>query len=127
MTNKIKAFSTIDTSSLVDKVELKLIESMIQNGFKVGDVIPKETELASSLGVSRTVIREALARLKMIGLIQSKKHKGTVVTNPDFLSLLEKRMIPQVLDHTTLKEIFELRLALEIGMADFIMGDQSGH
>lgn len=111
----------VDTSSLVDKVEMTLINTLIHQGFKVGDAIPKETELASILGVSRTVVREALARLKMIGLIQSKKHKGAVVTNPDLLALLEKRMIPQVLDHTTLREIFELRLALEIGIADFIM------
>ncbi len=121
MHNKRNTLKAIDTSSLVDKVELNLIESLIQNGFKVGDPLPKETELASSLGVSRTVIREALGRLKVIGLIQSKKHRGTVVTNPDLLSLLEKRMIPQVLDNTTLREVFELRLVLEIGMADFIM------
>lgn len=120
-TKKKDAFKAIDTSSLVDKVEMTLINTLIHQGFRVGDAIPKETELASSLGVSRTVVREALARLKMIGLIQSKKHKGAVVTNPDLLALLEKRMIPQVLDHTTLREIFELRLALEIGIADFIM------
>lgn len=111
----------IDNSSLVDKVELHLIDSLIKKGFKVGDAIPKELELASSLGVSRTVIREALLRLRMIGLIESKRHKGAVITNPDLLALLEKRMIPQVLDNTTLREVFELRLVLEIGMADFIM------
>lgn len=112
---------TIDTSSLVDRVEMHLIESLIQKGFRVGDAIPKEVELADALGVSRTVIREALIRLKMIGLIQSKKHKGAVITNPDLLALLEKRMVPQVLDDATLREVFELRLMLEIGMADFIM------
>lgn len=118
MLNNIKA---IDTSSLVDRVEMHLIETLIQKGFKVGDTIPKEVELADALGVSRTVIREALARLKMIGLIETKKHKGSVMTNPDLLALLEKRMIPQVLDDATLREVFELRLMLEIGMADFIM------
>lgn len=111
----------IDTSSLVDKVEMSLIELLIQKKFQVGEAIPKEIELASMLGVSRTVIREALLRLRMIGLIESKKHRGAVITNPDLLALLEKRMIPQVLDNATLREIFELRLVLEIGMADFIM------
>lgn len=121
MNNLIDNMKAIDTSSLVDKVEMHLIESLLQKGFKVGDTIPKEVELADALGVSRTVIREALARLKMIGLIESKKHKGAVITNPDLLALLEKRMIPQVLDDATLREVFELRLMLEIGMADFIM------
>lgn len=121
MGNMMDSIKTIDTRSLVDKVEMSLIELLVQKNLKVGDSIPKELELASGLGVSRTVIREALLRLRMIGLIESKKHRGAVITNPDLLSLLEKRMIPQVLDNGTLREVFELRLVLEIGMADFIM------
>jgi DNA-binding FadR family transcriptional regulator len=121
MQNFINNIKTIDTASLVDKVEMNLIDLLIQRNLKVGDAIPKEVELASYLGVSRTVIREALLRLRMIGLIDSKKHRGAVITNPDLLALLEKRLIPQVLDNATLREVFELRLVLEIGMADFIM------
>jgi DNA-binding FadR family transcriptional regulator len=111
----------IDTSSLVDRVEKNLIEFFIEKNYKVGDAIPKEMELSAALGVSRTVIREAMLRLKMIGLIESKKHRGAVITSPDLVSVLEKSMNPQILDEGTLKEIFEMRLALEIGMADFII------
>jgi GntR family transcriptional regulator, transcriptional repressor for pyruvate dehydrogenase complex len=118
LTNGIKS---IDIRSLVDKVEVNLVEFIINNKLQIGDSLPKELELATTLGVSRTVIREALLRLRMIGLIESKKHRGAVLTNPDLLSLLEKSMIPRALDNGTLKEIFELRLVLEIGMADFIM------
>ena len=111
----------IDTSSLVDRVEKNLIELFIANNYKVGDSIPKELELTQALGVSRTVIREALLRLRMIGLIDSKKHRGAIITSPDLVSILEKSMNPQILDNTTLKEIFEMRLSLEIGMADLII------
>ena len=111
----------IDTSSLVDRVEMNLIDLLIKKNLKVGSSIPTEVELASALGVSRSVIREALVRLRMIGLIETKKHRGTIITNPNLLALLEKRMIPQVLDDATLREVFELRLVLEIGMADLIM------
>ena len=121
MKNTLQKIGAIDTSSLVDKVETNLLELLVQQNLKVGDAIPKEVELAASLGVSRTVIREALLRLRMIGLIESKKHRGAVITNPDLLAMLEKRLIPQVLDNATLREVFELRLVLEIGMADFIM------
>ncbi|WP_276496686.1 FadR/GntR family transcriptional regulator [Pontibacter litorisediminis] len=121
MENAFDKIKTIDTSSLVDKVEMNLIELLVQQNLKVGDAIPKEIELAANLGVSRTVIREALLRLRLIGLIESKKHRGAVITNPDLLAMLEKRLIPQVLDNATLREVFELRLVLEIGMADFIM------
>ena len=115
-----KNLKTIDTSSLVDKVEKKLVEILQQKKLKVGDSIPKEIELAETLGVSRTVIREALLRLRMMGLIESKKKKGAVITSPDLFGIMSKSMNPHILDQGTLKEIFEIRLVLEIGMADFL-------
>jgi DNA-binding FadR family transcriptional regulator len=111
---------SLDKSSLVDKVESKLVELLQKRKLKVGDSIPKEIELAATLGVSRTVIREALMRLRMMGLIDSKKKKGAVITSPDLFGMLGKSMNPHILDQETLKEIFELRLVLEIGMADFL-------
>ncbi len=121
MKGLLNGLKTIDTSSLVDKVETKLIALLIENNLKVGDSIPKELELAEVLGVSRTVVREALLRLRLMGLIESKKKKGAVITSPDLVSILERSMNPKILDEATLKEIFEMRLSLEIGMADFIM------
>lgn len=115
-----KNLQTIDTSSLVDKVENKLVETLQKKKLKVGDSIPKELELAETLGVSRTVIREALLRLRMMGLIESKKKKGSVVTSPDLFGIMSKSMNPHILAQETLKEIFEIRLVLEIGMADFL-------
>ncbi|MGV3686168.1 MAG: FadR/GntR family transcriptional regulator [Daejeonella sp.] len=111
----------IDTTSLVDKVEKRIIEFLTLKNLKVGDSIPKELELTEALGVSRTVIREALLRLRMMGLIESKKKRGSVITSPDLISIIEKSMDPRILDNNTLKEIFEMRLALEIGMADLII------
>lgn len=116
-----ETLNTIDTSSLVDKVEANLVQLLQERKLKVGDTIPKEVDLAESLGVSRTVIREALLRLRMMGLIESKKKKGAVITSPDIFGNLSKSLNPYVLDQDTLKEMFELRLVLEIGMADFIM------
>lgn len=118
--NMINNFTTVDNSSLVDKVEANLVELLQNRKLKVGDVIPKEIELVETLGVSRTVIREALARLRTMGLIESKKKKGSVITSPDIFGIMSKSMNPHILDQETLKEIFEIRLVLEIGMADFI-------
>lgn len=112
---------TIDNSSLVDKAEEQLVKYLVDNNFKVGDLIPKELELSQSMGVSRTVIREALTRLRLIGLVETKKKKGTVLTNPDLIAVLERSLIPKVLDEDTLRDLFEFRLVLEVGMADLIM------
>src|SRR4029079_15921791 len=103
-------FKIVDTSSLVDKIEANLVELLQQQKLKVGDAIPKEIELAASLGVSRTVIREALLRLRVMGLIESKKKKGAVITSPDLFAIMGKSMNPHVLSQETLKEIFEIRL-----------------
>lgn len=111
---------SIDNSSLVDKVETSLVELLQQQKLKVGDSIPKEIELAEMLGVSRTVIREALLRLRIMGLIDSKKKKGAVITSPDLFGIMSKSMNPHILDQDTLKDMFELRLVLEIGMADIL-------
>ena len=115
-------FTSIDNSSLVDKVEANLVELLQQCKLKVGDAIPKELELAENLGVSRTVVREALMRLPMMGLIESKKKKGSVITSPDLFGILGKSMNPHILDQDTLREIFEIRLVLEIGMGTDIRG-----
>lgn len=113
-------FKQVDTSSLVDRVEDNIVQLLQEKKLKVGDSIPTELELCTSLGVSRTVVREALLRLRMMGLIESKKKKGSVITSPDILGVLSKSMNPHILDQDTLKDIFEIRLVLEIGMADFI-------
>lgn len=113
-------FQSIENISLVDKVESNLVQLLQQQKLKVGDSIPTEKELSEKLGVSRTVIREALLRLRMMGLIESKKKKGSVITSPDLFGNMSKSMNPHILTPETLREVFEIRLVLEIGMADLL-------
>jgi GntR family transcriptional regulator, transcriptional repressor for pyruvate dehydrogenase complex len=117
----ITDIEAVDTRSLVDKVEMNLIDFFIKKDLTPGDVIPKEMELAQAMGVSRTVIRESLNRLKTMGLIESIKHKGTLVKSPDLAGILQKSMIPNILNTQSLKDAFELRLVLEVGMADLVV------
>lgn len=106
--------------SLVDRAETSILDLFSKNNYGVGDLIPKEMELATQLGVSRTVVREAVSRLRMRGLLQTRRKRGTVITNPDVMGLLEKNLYPGILDDATLRNIFELRMVLEIGMGDLI-------
>jgi len=78
-------------------------------------------ELAQAMGVSRTVIRESLNRLKTMGLVESIKHKGTLIKSPDLAGILQKSMIPTILNTKSLKDAFEMRLILEVGMADLVV------
>lgn len=103
-----------------DEVELRLLEYLKKNAFKPGDSLPKELELAAKLGVSRNILREGLSRLRMIGMITTKKKTGMVLASPDILGSFEKVMDPLIIDQSTLQDIFELRLTLEMGLADIL-------
>ncbi|WP_154852546.1 FadR/GntR family transcriptional regulator [Cyclobacterium xiamenense] len=117
----VKPKPIVDQSlSLVDKVELNLREYFTEANLQPGDSIPKEAELAASMGVSRTALREALSRLRTLGLIESKRNRGIILTQPDILGSFERVLNPMLLDSTTLQDIFELRLVLEMGIADLL-------
>lgn len=110
----------INKSTLVDDVETHIINYLVKNKFKPGDPMPKEIELAESLGVSRSVIREALSRLRMLGILKSFKRRGLEVASPDILIGLDRVIIPQILDQKTMQDLFELRLVLEMGLAEIL-------
>ena len=110
----------IETTSLVDKVEARLLEYIKENKLKAGDQIPKELDFAHSLGVSRTVVREAVLRLRAYGIIESKKHRGMILTSPDIMNNLQRMLDPTLLASDTLENLFELRLIMEMGMAEFL-------
>jgi len=110
----------IETSTMADKVEKSLREYLKKKPFLPGDALPTETEIASALGVSRNVLREALSRLRMLGMIESRKKRGMVLTKPDVLGAFEKVLDPLIIDKDTLQDIFELRLALEMGLAELL-------
>ena len=110
----------VDYKTMADVVEGKLFDYLKINSFKPGDVLPSEVDLAVSLGVSRNVLREALSRLRMLGLVETKKRRGMVLASPDILGSMERVMNPLIIDENTLRDIFELRLTLEMGLADIL-------
>lgn len=82
--------------------------------------LPKEQEFVELLGVSRVVVREALSRLRAVGIIETKRKKGSVVVAPEVFGVLKSIVASGLLDRDTLRDLYELRLMLEIGMSDFV-------
>lgn len=118
--NSYNGLEKIVSTTMADVVEVKLREYLKNKPFLPGDALPTEAELAEALGVSRNVLREALSRLRMLGMIESKKKRGMVLTKPDILGAFEKVLDPLIIDKDTLQDIFELRLVLEMGLADLL-------
>ena len=66
---------------LPEEVASILRDEIEKGTFKTGERLPAEMTLAKEFDVSRTVIREALARLKYDGLLDTRQGRGASVTN----------------------------------------------
>lgn len=64
---------------LADRVAAILSEEIESGRLAEGDKLPTEVELVKQLGVSRTVIREAVSRLRNAGLVEPRQGRGVFV------------------------------------------------
>jgi Transcriptional regulators len=62
-------------------VYARLADAIRNNVFALGTLLPNESELGQTLGVSRTVVREALMLLEEDGLIVTKRGVGRSVVS----------------------------------------------
>ncbi len=82
-----------------------------------GETLPSERELCAEFAVSRTVLREALARLRGDGYLESRQGAGTIVAaHPGRLSY--RFPTSAALGREDLKCIMELRVAVEVAAAE---------
>ncbi|MFE6800200.1 FadR/GntR family transcriptional regulator [Streptomyces sp. NPDC057681] len=96
---------------LADRVAAMLADEIESGRLTTGDKLPTEVELVKQLGVSRTVIREAVSRLSSAGLVEARQGRGVFVLPP--------RTRPLDLDADTtdtkakVLQIVEVRRAME--------------
>ena len=91
----IQALSIERPRSLVDIVEERLRDAIVNAELAFGEAITEES-LGAAFGVSRTPLREALARLELQGLVVVVPKKGTFVfapTNDDVDDLCQFRLM----------------------------------
>lgn len=91
------------TRSRID-VYTTLLDSIQYLDFMPGSVI-REQELAASLGVSRTPVREALLRLSSEYLVDIFPQRGTYVSKIDFSIAHETAYMRHLLDSNICREL----------------------
>jgi len=110
----------IEKTSLVEVVEQKILNIVRKNNLSIGDSLPAELELTEGLGVSRSVVREALSRLRMLGLLESRKKRGMVIAEPDVFGGCSQILDAAFLNEKTQRDLCEMRFTLELGLADLL-------
>ncbi len=104
----------IPRSSLVDAVVEQIRDIIEQGELAAGDRLPTESSLAKQLGVSRTVLREAIGRLETIGVLSVRRGLGMYVGDRSSLNSCVKLVrSAMAISPKELSQFTEFRQALE--------------
>lgn len=103
------------SNNLTDRITTMLREDIVSGKYEPGKQLPAGKDLSESFGVSITVVREALSRLKSDGLIASHQGKGVFVE--DNAKARPFRLAAPGESQSSLRHIFELRMAVEMQAA----------
>lgn len=66
-------FNNIKRNSLYEEIFEILKEAILSGGYQSGEALPSEVELSNQLGVSRTVVREAIRSLQSRGFLEIRR------------------------------------------------------
>ncbi len=94
--------ATFTRSTLAEQAYEELQEQIVSGRLPAGQRLLAD-ELAGSLAISQTPVKEALARLERDGLVQGEARRGSVVRR---------------FDRDDIEEIYQARLLLELGAAE---------
>jgi GntR family transcriptional repressor for pyruvate dehydrogenase complex len=102
--------------SLVDSACDHIRASILSGAHRPGAQLPTAAEFVDTLGVSRTVIREAIARLAAEGLVEARQGKGLYVSETARYQAFQITR-DEVESLSDVIQLLELRLCVETEMA----------
>lgn len=103
-------------ASLADDLVRRFEERIETGGMPPGSRFPTERKVTEDFGVSRTVVREAFARLAARGLLQSRRGSGAYVA--DGAQYRAFQVMPgEMSEVEDVLKLLEMRLGFEVEMA----------
>ena len=96
-------------------------ELILNRGLRPGDPLPTEAELVELLEVSRSNLREAIRTLVTLDILEVRHGTGTFVGQLSLRPLVEGLAFKGIMlpgdDFETLREVVEVRIALDLALA----------
>lgn len=115
---RMKASVKRQKPRLATEIEKELQAGILAGRPLVGEKLPTERALCLQYGVSRTVIREAIAGLRAAGLIESRRGSGLFVRASKPQTPLWQTSMPEMqAEIVAIVDALELRAAVEIEAA----------
>jgi len=109
-------FETIRRDKVYEGVA-KQIERLILKKLRPGDKLPSERELAETLEVSRSSIRDAIRSLELMGLVEPRQGAGTIVREISSESLVNPLANALKRKEELIGELLDFRKMLEPQLA----------
>lgn len=116
MTETPGYLKNLKKESVVQSVINCLTDAMRSKELKPGDRIPPEPDLAASLGVARSSVREAIKILTYLGVLESKRSEGTFVCDGFKESMIDPMIYGIILNQDSFENLMELREMTETGI-----------
>lgn len=112
--------------STVDEIKAYIRD----HGLQPGDPLPTETELCDELGVSRSSVREAMRTLSSLDIVEVRHGHGSFVGGLSMAPLVSGLVFRGSLNRDgtfrTLREVVQVRIALDLGVAEELVETYHG-
>lgn len=118
MSTGLPRAAVLPPEPLPTQVARLLLDYLLAGNVSPGTRLPSERQLAEALGVGRSVVREALKSLGLLGLVEVRQGDGT------YLRRVESELLPRVIEWGLLlgerrtTDLIEARQHLEVITAE---------
>ena len=110
-------FGTVTREAVPQQIVSRLLDLIQQRHLEPGDRLPAERELAATMGVSRSSLREALRALTVLGVCEMRHGTGTYVSSLEPDLLVRPLSFVLSLSDGGFDQLFEARKVVEPAIA----------
>jgi GntR family transcriptional repressor for pyruvate dehydrogenase complex len=108
------ALHAIKRTNISEQVFDQMKQQLLEGTWVAGQKLPSENELAEAFGVSRITVRQALQKLTVLGLTETKLGEGSFVKEFTPGTYMNAMIPAMYLSSSSVQEVLEFRLIIEV-------------